>query len=336
MNINQKLGEFVKKGGVIKFVDTVASSLDTGVLQVEKEAAFVQEIQKATVMLDGSRYIPMNSDKRDIDRITMELDLEDGSRNNSTGLISLNDQDPDFYLNQLAAEKLMAKTRITYEALEDNIEQGTLETTLTQLFGAAAGRSLERVFIYGNKDLTPGSNIPSGYATVDGWIQKVDSDQIVYGGGTANQRDFDPSDIDEMLSSMYDALDPSYRREAVYYLPDTKETSYRRSLKSKDSPLGDQVVLKNDKLTFEGIPIEPVPALDIPINNTTFADNISKEVAFLGRPSNFVHGLKRGMTVESEKDIINQLYNFILSLRGDCHFEDETKVVMAMPSTTSP
>jgi hypothetical protein len=55
---------------------------------------------------------------------------------------------------------------------------------------------------------------------------------------------------------------------------------------------------------------------------------------FLGKPSNFVHGLKRGVTVESEKDIEYQMYKFILSLRGDCHFEDETKVVVARPDTS--
>lgn len=334
MDINQQLGEYIKKGGIIKFVDAVSTSLNTSVLQVEKEAAFIREMQKATVMLDGSRYIPMKSDKHDIDRITMELDLEDGSRNSSTGLITLTEQDPTFALNELDAVKLMAKTQITYEALEDNIEQGTLETTITQLFGNAAGRSLERVFIFGDETLSAGVNVPSGYTKVDGWAHEVDADQVVYGGGTANQRDFDPSDIDDMLTVMYDKLDPDYLEGAVFYLPTSKVSAYRRSLKSKDSPLGDQAVLQNGNLTFEGVPIRRVPALDYPVNNATFAANVSKEVAFLGRPSNFVHGFKRGIMVESDKDVEHQMYKFILSLRADCNFEDESKVVLAKPTTT--
>ena len=336
MDINNQLADYIKRSGIIKFVDTVETSLDDSVLQVEKEAAFIREVQKATTMLDNSRYIPMKSDKHDIDRITMEIDLEDGSRNASTAAITLTDQDPDFTLNQLDAEKLMAKTRLTYEALEDNIEQGTLETTLTQLFGNAAGRSVEKVFIYGDQDLVAGVNVPSGYTMINGWVSKVDSDQIVYGGGSAGARDFDPSDIDDQLTVMYDALDPDYLEGSVFYLPSSKVSSYRRSLKSKDTPLGDQAVLQNGQLTFEGIPIYRVPALDIPINDSDFASNVSKEVSFLGRPANFVHGFKRGIMVESEKDIENQLYKFILSLRADCHFEDETKVVMGMPTTTAP
>ena len=333
-DINTQLGDYIKRGGIIKFVDTVSGSLNVGVLQVEKEAAFIQELQKATVMLDGSRYIPMKSDKHDIDRITMEIDLEDGSRNSSTGIITLTGQDPDFAYNRLDAEKLMGKTQMTYEALEDNIEQGTLETTVTQLFGNAAGRSLERIFIFGDTDLTASSNVPSGYTMIDGWAAETDSDQILYGTGAG--KDFDEADIDDMLTEMYDALDPSYLDGAVFYLPTSRVSAYRRSLKSKDSPLGDQAVLQNGELTFEGIPLRGVPALDYPVNDADFSTYISTEVAFLGKPQNFVHGLKRGITVESDKDIEYQMYKFILSLRGDCEFEDETKVVLARPKDTSP
>lgn len=333
-DINTQLADYIKRGGIIKFVDTVGASLNEAVLQVEKEAAFIRELQKATVILDGSRYIPMKSDKKDIDRITMELDLEDGSRNSSTGAITLTGQDPTFAYNRLDVEKLMAKTQLTYEALEDNIEQGTLETTITQLFGRAAGRSLERIFIFGDETLVAGASVPSGYTMIDGWAHEVDSDQVLYGTGAG--KDFDTADIDDMLTTMYDALDPSYLDGAVFYLPTSRVSEYRRSLKSKDSPLGDQAVLQNGELTFEGIPLRAVPALDYPLNDASFASNISTEVAFLGRPNNFVHGLKRGITVESDKDIEYQMYKFILSLRGDCNFEDETKVVLARPGDTAP
>ena len=189
MDINQKLAEAIKNQGIIKFVDIVSASLNTSVLQIEKESAFVQALQAATVILDGSRYIGMKSSKKDIDRIGMEIDLEDGSRNSSTGVITLTGQDPTFTVNELDAQKLMAKTQLTYEAIEDNIEQGTLESTVTTLLGKAAGRSLEKIFIFGDTDLTPGASIPSGYAVTDGWVAKADSDQVLDSG------DFDATAI---------------------------------------------------------------------------------------------------------------------------------------------
>lgn len=328
MNINQKLAEQIKNEGIIKFVDTVNTSLDTSVLQVEKEAAFVQAIQAASPMLDRSRYIRMASDKKDIDRIDMELDLEDGSRNSTTGVISLTDQDPDFTTNELDVEKLMAKTQLTYEAVEDNIEQGSLESTIISLFGRAAGRSLERIFIFGDTDLVAGANVPSGYPVIDGWIAKADSDQVLDSG------DFDDTDIETVMETMYDAMDPQYVDESVFYVAKSRESEYRRALKGKDTALGDTAVTGNNQLYFEGVPVIVVPALSYPIVNSNFNTNISKEVLFLGRPQNFVHGLKREIMVETDKNITNQMYDFVLSLRGDCHYEDETKVVVGRPSTT--
>jgi len=328
MNINEQLGKVIRNKGMFKFVDTVASSLDTGVLQVEKEADFIQALEEASPMLDKSRYIRMKSEKKDIDRLDMEIDLEDGSRNSSTGVITLTDQDPDFYVNQLDAEKLMAKTRLTYEALEDNISQGTLESTITARFGRAAGRSLERIFIFGNKDLSAGTYVPSGYPMIDGWIEKADDDQVL------DSSDFTATDIETVLQTMYDALDPQYVEGAVYWVPNSRISEYRRALKGKDTALGDTATTGNNQLYFEGVPLEAVPALSRPLVDANFASNISKEVLFLGRPQNFVHGIKREIMVESDKDIENQMYKFILSLRGDCHFEDETKVVVGRPSTT--
>lgn len=329
ININEKLGEVIRNGGIFKFVDTVASSLNTSVLQVEKEAAFVQEMQKATVMLDKSRYIRMKSDKKDIDRISMELDLEDGSRNASTAAITLTDQDPTFALNELDAVKLMAKTRLTYEALEDNIEQGTLEGTVTSLFGKAAGRSFERIAIFGDTTLTASASVPSGYTKIDGWAKVADSNQILKSSAFS-----DGTDVENVFEVMIDEFDSSYLDGAVFYVPKRRETEYRRALKSKDTPLGDSAIEGSNQLYFEGCPVIPVPALDYPINSSTFNTNISKEVLFLGRPENFVHGLKREITVETDKDIENQIYKFVLSLRGDADYEDETKVVVAKPDTT--
>ncbi len=330
VNINQRLRQSILGGkAIIKFVDIVNTSLDESVLQVEKEAQFVQALQEASPMLDEGRFIGMKSSKKDIDRVEMEIDLEDGSRNSSTGVITLTDQDPDFYLNQLDAEKLMAKFRLTYEAIEDNIEGEGIQNTLAQLFGKACGRSLERIFIYGDTDLTPGVNIPSGYAVIDGWITKADSDQVLDSG------DFSATDVETVLEEMIDAYDASYLNpDTVFWVAQERITELRRALKSKDTELGDRAVEENGELKFEGVPLKRVPALSKPLQDADFAANISEEVLFLGNRKNFVHGLRRGITIESDKDIENQIYKFIASLRGDCHFENETKVVVGRPSTT--
>lgn len=328
MNIHEKLYDLIKNNVTLKFIDIGKGDgkLDKGVLPPEKGKEFIQSLQKPTILLSDSRYVKMQSDTFDIDRINYDLDLEDGTRNQDTAQIKLKDQDPVFALNEMIARKLMAKTRLTTDAIEDSIAQKTFASTLMSLFGQAAGRSLERIFIYGNKNLTPSENVPSGYTQIDGWIRKAKN--VI--------KDFPNNKIEPILTKMYDTLDPSYLSTSKFYVPTSRESEYRRALQHRNTSLGDESVTKNNTLLFEGIPVVPVPALDIPVRDPVFRDNISSETLFLGRPSNFVHGLHREITIKSAEDIENDLFKFVLSLRGDCHFEDETKVVIAQPEPPKP
>jgi HK97 family phage major capsid protein len=327
-NINDILRNHIRQHGVFKFVDIGEGKgkLNDSVLPVEKENDFVQAMQKATVLLDASRYIALKSAKHDIDRVDYEIELESGSRNQSTGEIKLTDQDPDFKLNELSVEKFMAKMRITTEAIEDNFKQKTLVSMLTDMFGRSAGRSFERICIYGNTQLPAIPEIPTGYRQINGWIQKKDHDKISY----------TDEKITDILRIMYDTLDPSYLDQAKFYVPTSRVSEYRRALQKRQTSLGDTSITSKGELLFEGIPVVPVPALDYPLRNPVFRDKISDETMFLGRPTNFVHGLLRQITIKSAEDIESDLVKFVLSLRGDCHFEDETKTIMAQHTKTKP
>lgn len=333
MNIEQGLAQVIREHGIIKFVDIGASSLNKGVLSTEKLAAFIQEMKSATTLLDAARLIPMNSFKKDIDRITMDIELEAPTRDPTTGAETLTDQDPTFAENTLDAVKLRAKTGLTREALEDNIEGQMLETTLTSLFGAAAGRALERVFIYGDTSVTS-SSVATGYKAVNGWIKK--NDNKLYGTGTGKDIDFtivDPSKDTYPLAVIKDALDTNYLNGAVFFTPTSIALSYQRALKSKDTNLGDQANLQNGQLTFEGYPVIPVPALDKPYADAAF---FGKKAIFFGPPSNIVYGMWKNVEIRPYEDIANDKWAFYLRLRGDCHYENETKTVCALPAETKP
>jgi HK97 family phage major capsid protein len=338
MNMNQALADVIKNQGILKFVDIGPNSLNQGVLSVDKLEQFVREMKENTVLLDAARVVLMKSFKKDIDRISMNLDLEPLSRDKKTGQVSRTDQDPIFNLNTLNAQTLTAHTRLTAEALEDNIETGTLANTILTLFGGAGGRSLERIFIYGNTSKND-AQIKSGYKTVDGWIRKCTN--TLFGKETKSNTknmDFnpdqkDPTKDDYILTRMVDALDTNYLERAVFFVPTQKAREYQRALKNRNSALGDQANLQNGQLTFEGYPVIPVPALDEPVKDPKF---FGPEVLFFGDPANFVYGLWKDITIRSEEDMYNEMWRFYLRLRGDCHFEDETKTVCALPSVSKP
>lgn len=332
MNIEQGLAEVIRNNGIIKYVDIGGTSLNGAVLQTEKLAAFIQEMKGATVLMDAARLIPMNSFSKDIDRISMEIDLESPVRDPTTGNITLTDQNPAFGVNTLNAEKLRARTRLTKEGLEDSIEGNNLSSTVQSLFAGAAGRSLERIFIYGDKAET-GASVATGYKAINGWVKKCGN--VLYGSGAT--KDFDPAIIDSskdgyQLAVMKDALDKNYKQGAVFFVPDTVATSYQRSLKSRDSNLGDQANLQNGELTFEGHRVISVPALDAPYDNPAF---FGKKAMFFGKPENFVYGMWKEIEIDSQEDKDNEMYKFWVRMRSDCHFEDEDKTVCALPATAS-
>lgn len=329
MDINQALAQVIREHGIIKFVDIGAASLNKGVLSTDKLAAFVQEMKNATTLLDAARIEPMNSFKKDIDRISMDIELEAPVRDES-GNETLTDQNPTFATNTLSAVKLRARTGMSREALEDNIEQGNLQTTLTSLFGSAGGRALERVFIYGDTSVTD-AGVKSGYKAVDGWIKKCGTK--LYGTGT--NKDFDPTITDSskdtyQLAVIKDALDTAYLDGAVFFVPTSVALAYQRSLKARDSNLGDQANLQNGQLTFEGHQVIAVPALDKPYQDGSF---FGKKAIFFGRPDNIVYGLWKQVEIRPYEDVPNDKWAFYLRLRGDCNFENETKTVCALPAT---
>jgi HK97 family phage major capsid protein len=331
MNIDDAAREILRTNGIFKFVDDGPTSLNNGVLQTAKLGSFIKAMKDATVLLDAASMEPMDSDTKDIDRIDQEVELESPTRAED-GTITLTDQDPDFACNTLIAKKFRARTRVTQDALDVNIEGQGLMNTIQTVFGGACGRATERVYIYGDTTQTGGS-IPSGYKAIDGWIKCVDDDNVLYGGGTAQQRDFDPDDIDDIFTKMKDAQNGAYVDQSVFFVPPLKAVAYQRSLKSKDSNLGDQANLSAGQLTFEGRPVVPVPALEWKHNNPTFFG--PEDPMFFGRAEDFKYGMFKTVQLRVWEDIDNELWKIRYGFKSDVNFTDETKVILGLPAETA-
>lgn len=333
MNIDEAARQVLRQNGIFKFVDEGAASLNNGVLTTAKLGAFIKSMKDATVLLDAAKLEPMTSDKKDLDRIDQEVELESPVRDAETGNITLTDQDPDFAYNTLEAKKFRARTRVTQDALDVNIEGQGLMNTIQSVFGAACGRATERAFIYGDTSQTS-SSIPTGYKAIDGWIKCVDDDNVLYGGGTANQRDFDPSDIDDIFTKMKDAQKGAYLEQSTFFVPPSIAVGYQRTLKSRDSNLGDQANLSAGQLTFEGRPVVPVPALAWKAQNSTFFG--PEDPMFFGPASNFIYGMFKQVELRVWEDIDNELWKIRYGFKADVNFSDETNVILGLPKVTNP
>jgi len=155
------------------------STLGTSVLQPAKLDAFVRTMQARTTILKEARFIQMDSQVVDIDRVGfMGRILRSGgalaAQNKSAlqGNTTLTTDDyaaPTFATNKLVAREMQAICGIYDSTLRRNLERGDFEQTLVELFGEAAGRDLEEWALLANMSLNT-SSYPF-LSLTDGWVK---------------------------------------------------------------------------------------------------------------------------------------------------------------------
>jgi len=300
--------------------------LDEGVLAPYKFDQFVQAIQKRTVVMDEARFIPMEAHQVDIDRVgfvgrILKAGLE-SDKETSKDLDTGDHVKPQFYNNQLIAKELQAITGIKDQALRRNIERGGFEDTLIDLFGEAAGRDLEEWFIRADTDIDYGTD--AVLSLIDGWAKLAENHQYGEGGS----KDFDPAadnHPEPMFEAMLAAIPKQYlqnRSEWRFYVDWEVENAYRNVLRARETSLGDTAQTADGDLMFKGIPVKYVPMLE--------RDNASQgDIAMLQHPDNMVWGLFHEITIERDRIPKSRKTDFVLTIEGDAHYEDENAAVVA-------
>ena len=276
----------------------------------QQAAQFIRVATQSTPLLDEARRIDMNSHTRNIDRISMT-----GRMLRKTGELeeAKEVEGPDFYTNKLVAEEMTGVFWLTDQALEDNIEQSQLENTIVSLAGERVGVDLVDLFVNGDRDLSD-----ELLSTTDGWLKKA-----------ANRIDadiFDPADVESLFGNLIGVLDKTYLRNpadwTIWTDWDTAD-DYRDILRGRQTGLGDRAQTSFDGVNFKGFDIAYEPS--IPAGTAMLVPN-----------SNLVWGVYRDVRIEPERRAKLRRTDYVVSLRADCHFEDENAVVVAEGYTGEP
>lgn len=279
------------------------SDLGDSKLVPQQQQRFIVTATKATPLLDTARRIDMTSHTRNIDRISMTGrmlrktgELEEAKRSDG----------PQFHTNKLVAEEMTGVFDLTDQALEDNIERGQLQNTLVDLAGRQVGIDLADLFLNGDKD-----TVDDLLATTDGWLKLA-----------ANQLDadmFDPADVESLFGSMIGVVDKTYLRdpsEWTIWTDWATADAYRDSLRGRNTALGDRAQVANDGLDFKGFTVKHDPSMP-------------EGAAMLTPDNNRVWGVHRDVRIEQDRQPKLRRTDFVVSVRADCHFEDENAVVVA-------
>ena len=161
--------------------------------------------------------------------------------------------------------------------------------TLTQKFGEANGRALERILIYGDTDST--ETIASGYKVIDGILKTIDDDSSAVDNLEIDLTTNTSSILDK-VRAIIDSFPDKYKEpgNVVMFVPSLITRTLRRYLADNHDKFGDlySVTEKGD-LVIEDVVFITVPAFSTPKNTFTkkpFIITTKENIQWLADPDN--------------------------------------------------
>ena len=309
------------------------SDIGDSILQPVKFDAFVRTMLRRTNVLEAARFIPMDSQQVDIDRISF------GSRvvtatvaSNGTVKGTETGVKPTVGTNKLQAVEIRAKMGVTDRTLRRNIEQGGLEQTLQDLFAEAAGRDVEEFGLLSRTDITD-SDILHLSAT-DGWAELA-GNKLYDVSTTATGDSGWPVNLFEELIGALPAQYLVDRADWRLYVPFSVEQAYRKYLRVRKTPLGDSATTNSQPVYFEGFRIEATAMLERSKDYNSGTGTMG-DIAMLQHPDNMVWGIFHEMQIEPDRNPSTRSTDFYLTMEGDVHYEDANAAVVAYIDAPDP
>lgn len=301
---------------VLKYVDigTGSGKLNDGVLQAEKSAEYIQALTTNTKFLDSIKIVTSHNHKREVDMMSFDVELEAG-RINGTPQVLSDSQEPTFITRAFNAEEYRALTGLHRTVLYDSIEGKNFMNTLTQQFGAANGRALERTLIYGNTDSTA-VGVPSSYKVNDGILKKIQDD----GDIDEEEIDLTADDSNPLIEvrRMIDAFPDKYIEDKgmAMLVPRSLKLAVARYIADNKDNVDAMTYITDDKQVV----IEDIPMIDIPAFST-LRNGFTKKPVILTHRENIQYLVDPdNIIVESDFNLRANTWDIASTMYADIQF----------------
>lgn len=340
-----KLYDLIMNNGSFKIVDV--STLGDGKLAVEKLAQYIRVIRENSPVLGEATYKKINGSQLDISRIDMANGILTPGRDSNGAKRAVPDEDQasaNVSTNSLVPKELIAKLVLDYDSLDYNLEQDKFESTLMDMFASASHEDIERYFWYADTNVSWSTSKASKLLSInDGWLKTAG--QKIYGlesTSGAGDEDFDPDPEQDMwpiplFKALYNAIPKKYiagkqkRQDFRLYVNSDVEDAYSDIVAARPTMAGDNALLGKDLLTWKNIPVIDIASFE----DEAYTDIVGTP-AVLTKTKNMYWGLKREIMVENQKDIDLRKLKNVLSLSGDCTYEDENAAAVAFLDKAKP
>lgn len=320
----------------LKFADapfTNAGVLEAGWKEPTYEEFFERMAEKP-VLLEQSTVLPMSALQHDLDMLDGDLDFE--SQRDNTGVsqpLTSVETEPDLLRKQLIAQPLQAKTVISDNFLEENIEGEDFLSNYMNLLADNMGPAFEMWGLYANTTATPVAGEGTGYNMTNGvlaQLQTVAADANNEAKGIADLV-YNNNVGEGILNAVqqYVEQDGNISNARIVLPPAVHSKFMLEIAKNKDTALGDAVFQDGNITTLLGMEITADPILRKTKNgygSMEFDNGVYKasgtavdkmSYGFIGQPSNLVFGMMREFDVKNQWDIDVLGYKVALLCKGD-------------------
>lgn len=296
---------------------TIAQFESTGGLLLPEQAnTFIDYVLDEPTILKQARVIRMGAGKVKINRMGFGTRIlraarvtgsanDDGSNDRyvrktdraapTTSQIELND------------DEVIAEIRLPYELLEDNIEGQSMEAHVMRLIAQQAATDLEELALWG--DTTSGDTY---LALQDGWLKRSTAHVADNLGAGVNP---------DLFANAMLALPQKYMRNLAAmraYVSVANTIRYRQNVSKRLTGYGDSALQDNIPLQAHGLKIEGAPMLA--------SDGVGA-TGLMTFPQNLLWGIRRNISVETDKDIRSREYIIVLTMRVAVQIDDADATV---------
>lgn len=292
---------------IVEKADLAVGDLITngGYLNPIQANTFIRMLIEQPTLLNEIRVVPMNAPTMEINKIGFANRIMRKAPASGQALPAGDRAKPTTDKVELATKEIIAEVHIPYDVLEDNIERGSLESTIMTLISERASLDIEELLILG--DTASGDDY---LALMDGILKQATSHVVDHTGA--------PVPVNKtVFKQIVKAMPNKYLRNRTamrHFVSPHAEIEYADSLANRETPLGDRKVTGWMPNYAYGIPVKPAALMP-------------NEKGIFTYPKNLIMGVQRQIMIETDRDIRARVLIVVLTMRLDIKFEEEDAVV---------
>lgn len=295
---------------------------------------FLLRMVDEPVLLNQSTVLPMTALQHDLDMLTTDIELDSQRDNNGVSTpLNATETVPNMERKQLVAQPLQARTVVSDNFLEENIEGADFLTTYMNELADAMGPALETWGIFADTTVATQTGEGTGYKMTNGIISQLKTiaeDATTDAKGLANLV-YKDNVGDGILNAIEAYIDQDGNiKNATCVLPPQVHAKLMIEIaRNRETDLGDAVWQDGTTTKILGIEVTADNILRKTRNgygsmkftngeyksNGTAVDNM--KYGFIGQPNNIVFGMMRDLDIKNQWDIDVLGYKVALLCKAD-------------------